>query len=415
MRLPRFSIDGKDNDVEKAESPQLSPRRLPLDVKRSLDLHDDDSEVDDTSVPLLPQHRSNRDFKPSSRSSSPHSSRPSSPPNSPSYGSALRKARRARGIASLSYSTAVLCFVVTVSLSVGIVTWGGLILYQRHNAYATAVFSGPMIPKPVAVEGRVEPFKRWVGTGAEAKENDAIVLGSVADEEEDLSRFGSIQHELDARFDALQLPHSTSLTCASVESDPTLLARYSPLRGVASSSSTHSRAGPTLFALNLYNSADLLPALSRTLLSIASFLGPSSIHISIFENGSTDNTTVSLAHLAAALTAANVPHTITSDPRKTDWSQVDRIAQLSLYRNVALEPLHQAPYSTTTPPQDIVFINDVYICPRDVLELMFQRKVQEADAACAFDWRSNGGLAKKLNHGVKMVRPLSLAREMNEG
>jgi hypothetical protein len=102
-----------------------------------------------------------------------------------------------------------------------------------------------------------------------------------------------------------------------------------------------------------------------------------------------------------------VGHTIVSDSRRTDWATVDRIAQLALYRNVALLPLTAPPSSPASSPipstlpnssmsaldlsktSDILFLNDIYVCPSDALELLFQRKVQKADAACGMDWREN--------------------------
>lgn len=57
------------------------------------------------------------------------------------------------------------------------------------------------------------------------------------------------------------------------------------------------------FALNLFNSKEVIPHLFQTLLTVAALLGPSNIHISIFENGSWDETTAAMAHFARALTA----------------------------------------------------------------------------------------------------------------
>lgn len=78
--------------------------------------------------------------------------------------------------------------------------------------------------------------------------------------------------------------------------------------------------GPTLIALNLFNNELVLPSLSRTILSLADFLGAEKVAVSIYENGSEDRTKVGLAHLAAALSVAGVKHTILSSSTRTDWT-----------------------------------------------------------------------------------------------
>ncbi|GAA6018026.1 hypothetical protein JCM10207_002745 [Rhodosporidiobolus poonsookiae] len=378
---------------------------------------DDQSSVGDWSTPLLPQWIVRKD--------SGRQTTAGGFPLAPSASQrSQRKSRRRRQLAQLAYTSTLLCFALTCLFALVVLGWAASFLYQRHNSAAQAVFSPPMIPEPKDVEGRVEPFPRWMGVNAtsEAENPD----GSSAVSAAELERFVAVQRELDDRLLSLGLPESTALPCvdlnslstlpstsspftssrqASLALDPSssadaLVTRYSPLKGVGTSSS-HARAGPTLIGINLYNSELVLPSLSRTLLSVARFLGPSTLHVSIFENGSTDNTTSALAHLAAALTALGTPHTIVSDPRKTDWKRVDRIDQLAVYRNVALAPLQKAPYSTTNPPADVVMINDVFTCPADLFELVFQRKVQEADAACGLDWRRNKGWAGRINRSVK--------------
>ncbi|GAA5946731.1 hypothetical protein JCM10213_004672 [Rhodosporidiobolus nylandii] len=346
------------------------------------------SDGDEPDTPILPRHRPHEPAKshPALRPSSSSSSSGSLP-----FASALlRKARRAARTDALAWSVAVLAFGAVVLGCASILGWAARVAYDQHNGYAQAVFARPMVPEPQPVEGAVAPFEAWMAANATAGGGEKGAEAAAWDVE----RTGAIQAELHERLEALGLSPSTALPCADIEQDPDLSSRYHPLRGVGTSTS-HARAGPTLFALNLYNSEAVLPVLTRSLLSLASFLGPETVHISIFENGSTDRTVAALAHLAAALTALGAPHTIVSDPRRTEWNKVDRIAQLALYRNVALAPLAEARYSanSSNPPEDIVFINDVFLCPRDVLELLFQRRVQKADAACAMDWRSDRGLA----------------------
>ena len=86
---------------------------------------------------------------------------------------------------------------------------------------------------------------------------------------------------------------------------PSLEHRYSHLFPSSTSFSPHlSDPQGFFFALNLFNSQLVVPTLFSTLLSVAALLGPGNVHISIFENGSTDHTSSGMAHFARALTAA---------------------------------------------------------------------------------------------------------------
>lgn len=216
----------------------------------------------------------------------------------------------------------------------------------------------PFVPRPYTVEPLVTPF---------------YTLSSPSSPSPTI-----IQAELDTRLSSTSLNFTapSTLSCPVIPSF-----RYSHLL-------QNTQARRTLIAINLFNSQLVIPTLFRTIISLASFLPPSSLHVSIFENGSEDGTHLAMAHLAAALTALGVPHDITSDPRTTDWAHVDRIEQLAVFRNVVLDQaIHgrvegrdMQEFST------VVFINDVFACPSDVLELMHQRIAQDAHAACGLDW-----------------------------
>lgn len=278
-----------------------------------------------------------------------------------------RRARARKGLSEHRLGTGallqlatlfVLCLVLL--LGIGTCSWVGWFMYTRHNAYAQSVFSPSLRPLPRAVESLVSPFDKSI---------------------RDLASVGS---ELDRRLLALNLPPSSlpsPTLAAKSHRDPnaTFANRYSELP----------RAGPYLLALNLYDSQTVLPTLSKTLVSVSDWLGRDNVHISIFENGSRDNTTLALAHLAAALTSLGVRHTVVSDPRSTDWKRVDRIDQLAIYRNVALEPVAEGLDGRDF--EDVLFVNDVFVGPTDVLELLWQRREQVADAACAIDWRRTKG------------------------
>ncbi|BGP40697.1 hypothetical protein JCM10449v2_004659 [Rhodotorula kratochvilovae] len=306
---------------------------------------------------------------------SPGATGPSSPR---SYASTLRAHRRQHRVASLAYSSAVACLAASCLLAAAVLGWTAHFLYTRHAALATAVFAPPLQPRPVAVEARAPPFPPPAAATDHQGAHDLV------------ARAAAIEDELGARFAALGLPDTRALQCPDVAASPALTARYAPLRSAAASDAAGGE-GATLLALNLYNSEHVVPALAHALLRTAALLGPSSVHISIFENGSTDRTVPALAHLARALSALGASHDVVSDPRRTNWRAVDRIDQLAVYRNEALAPLARA---NATHFSDIVFVNDVFACPGDVLELLFQRRAQSADAACAMDWRANKGIGR---------------------
>ncbi|GAA6055314.1 hypothetical protein JCM3770_004835 [Rhodotorula araucariae] len=326
-----------------------------------------------------------------------------------SYASTLRSHRRHHRVASLAYSSAVLCLAASCLLAAAVLGWTAHFLYTRHVALAVAVFAPPLQPRPVAVEARAPPFSQ---------------PAPPLDAPDHLARAAAVEDELAARFAALGLPDTRGLHCPDVAASPALSTRYAALR--ASADSASDGGGATLLALNLYNSEHVVPALAHALLGAAAILGPASVHISVFENGSTDRTVPALAHLARALSALGASHDVVSDARRTNWRAVDRIDQLAVYRNEALAPLARA---NATHFDDIVFINDVFACPGDVLELLFQRKAQGADAACAMDWRANKGIGNWWRDSIlyydswvgrtlsgQMLRPrLDIFQEFHDG
>ncbi|KPV77808.1 glycosyltransferase family 69 protein [Rhodotorula graminis WP1] len=273
---------------------------------------------------------------------------PTAPSSPRHYASTLRTHRRKHRLASLAYSSALVCLAASTLLACAVVGWSAHFVYTRHAALATAVFAPPLEPRPVSVEWAAPPFPPSGAAQAQAAAKPDHAAGR--------DGVDQVERELDRRYvDELGLPSTTGdLRCASVVDSAALSRRYDGLR--APPSGVTSSTTKTLVALNLYNSELVIPALSHALLAVASFLGPANVHISIFENGSTDRTVAALAHLARALSALGADHDVVSDPRTTDWKKVDRIDQLAVFRN-----------------------------------LLFQRRVQGADAACAMDWRANKG------------------------
>ena len=227
----------------------------------------------------------------------------------------------------------------------------------------------------------------------------------------------TLQNELATRLASLGMPaYQDRIHCTSLHSTASIM-RYAHLASPS--------RGRTIIGLNLFDSGKVLPSIGRSLLNLANFLGPENVLVSIFENGSSDNTTLGLAHLAAVLSAAAVPHSILSDSNKTHWEGVDRIAQLAIYRNIVLEPLYatwqghplQSPTTNNAtnsssnsirPFENVLFINDVFFCPTDALELMHVRAVQQAHATCGLDWRwRHSALVSLFGSGPKVGNIIS--------
>jgi alpha-1,3-mannosyltransferase len=82
----------------------------------------------------------------------------------------------------------------------------------------------------------------------------------------------------------------------------------------------------------------------------------------------------------------NVANRIASIKIKTDW-KLGRIEQLSKFRNFATQPMF---WDTFKPFDKLLFINDVYLCMDDVLELMHETGVQSSDMSCGFDYFREG-------------------------
>lgn len=147
------------------------------------------------------------------------------------------------------------------------------------------------------------------------------------------------------------------------------------------------------FALNLRNNLPLLPQLLGSIVEAIRFLGPQHCALSIVEGNSPDGTAEVLAALEPELARLGIrTHFTLHNPIDPLAQGNDRFQSLATLRNLALAPLLDP--STTATPTDantntnttILFINDVALCPDDILELAHQRLYQNADMACAMDW-----------------------------
>ena len=139
------------------------------------------------------------------------------------------------------------------------------------------------------------------------------------------------------------------------------------------------------FALDLHQCASILPRLIGSVIESIRFLGPQNCALSIVEGRSDDGTFEVLLSLREELERIGVKYYFNSSDINPTVG--DRIKALAELRNQALQPLldhhnRTTPTNTTT----VVFLNDVAICMEDILELIHQRKHQNADMTCAMDW-----------------------------
>nr|OQO21826.1 hypothetical protein B0A51_10134 [Rachicladosporium sp. CCFEE 5018] len=161
------------------------------------------------------------------------------------------------------------------------------------------------------------------------------------------------------------------------------------------------RSSVISIAINLKDSEGVIPAQSLALLeAIAYLLTFNKVYISIYENGSMDQTHALLSDFGAALQALKVDGIFIHSSRMiSDFGFNDRIVMLSEIRNLALTPL--MPYAETG---TLIFINDVMMCASDVLELVHQQRLQKADMVFGMDW---GTVHRKIRPGEVGYKPPS--------
>jgi len=188
--------------------------------------------------------------------------------------------------------------------------------------------------------------------------------------------------ELDKRYQSVYIRPSTLSCRPSPETEALLRTRFLDEDG------RPNRKHKVMIALNLHVSQDVLPVITNAVLNSLRYLGVENVFVSIYENGSWDHTPEGLAHLGAVLTGLGVGHHIRSAKEETIWLGVDRIELLSAYRNLALSPLHAAD-KYLNGLTELMFINDVFLCTQDILEVIWERHFQNAHASCGTDWKES--------------------------
>ena len=171
-----------------------------------------------------------------------------------------------------------------------------------------------------------------------------------------------------------------------------------------------SRALPSrvFVALNLHNSAAILPSMTSELIrtlsalcqpissSSSSSLPPSlcpNVFVSIYESDSSDTTAASLDLFDLLLTSLSIPHLVSAHNRLPP--PTSRIDHLTTVRNFALAPFTSLASSSSAPPYDfILFLNDVLFCAEDAIRLLSLSQVTGAQMVCGLDFDEWGGRGK---------------------
>ena len=190
-------------------------------------------------------------------------------------------------------------------------------------------------------------------------------------------------------------PHYTPHIYSEISLTPSQEGRFRHLRGPSDQM--------YLFVTTTREIADQLPDLFNTLLVLTHYLGPQHVAFSILEGPSDDCTPQALETiLTPTLLEMGVPRDqILFDLRQPpiEWGRVHRIETLAKLRNQAMSPLWSHVYSKSTGTvagadigpfesrvKAVVFFNDVFMCARDVLELLHQHVVNGAGLTAGMDW-----------------------------
>jgi alpha-1,3-mannosyltransferase len=139
------------------------------------------------------------------------------------------------------------------------------------------------------------------------------------------------------------------------------------------------------FAINLYNSFDIIPDLFATLFRVSSILGFQNVYVSIYENGSTDQTKALLRIFDALCRSVGLRVKIQTSMR-TRGAFNHRIEYLAEVRNAAFVPLHELRNTENEYFDSIIFMNDILPCVDDLLELIWQSRRNNAGITCATDY-----------------------------
>lgn len=118
---------------------------------------------------------------------------------------------------------------------------------------------------------------------------------------------------------------------------------------------------------------------------VSSILGFNNVFISVYENGSSDQTKALLRVFDALCRSVGLRVIIRSSLRVRGAFH-HRIEYLAEVRNEALAPLWEMRDEDGEVFDSIIFMNDVLPCIDDLLELVWQSRRQNAGITCGSDY-----------------------------
>ncbi|KAF8843505.1 glycosyltransferase family 69 protein [Paxillus ammoniavirescens] len=160
------------------------------------------------------------------------------------------------------------------------------------------------------------------------------------------------------------------------------------------------------FAINLWNSFEVIPDLFATLFRVSAILGYHNVYVSIYENGSTDQTKALLRIFEALTKSVGLRVTIRTSTR-TRGAFNHRIEYLAEVRNQAFVPLHELRDSHNEYFDSIIFMNDVLPCVDDLLELIWQSRRNNAGITCAADYMYHDDLGSPVFYDNWVARDIN--------
>lgn len=160
------------------------------------------------------------------------------------------------------------------------------------------------------------------------------------------------------------------------------------------------------FAINLYNSFDVIPDLFATIFRVAAVLGYHNVFVSIYENGSTDQTKA-LLRIFDALCRSVGLRVVIRTSRRTRGAFNHRIEYLAEVRNAAFGPLFELREEQNEYFDSIIFMNDILPCVDDLLELIWQSRLNNAGITCAADYMYHEGIGAPVFYDNWVARDIN--------
>jgi alpha-1,3-mannosyltransferase len=118
---------------------------------------------------------------------------------------------------------------------------------------------------------------------------------------------------------------------------------------------------------------------------VSAILGYHNVFVSVYENGSSDQTKALLRIFDALCRSVGLRVVIRTSLR-TRGAFHHRIEYLAEVRNAALAPLQELRDAEGELFHSIIFMNDVLPCVDDLLELVWQSRRQNAGITCGSDY-----------------------------